>query len=237
VAGGIQIIPPMEPDASISNMDVYGEKPLTDIDFDLLLKDIPSLDDIASGRDSIRSLLDSFNTPPSEAPEQPLATPTCDNTGNSEPDPGMEDTEDSDQEHISEDTSSLVKQFLAAEPELGEREGIQLPRNRVASKIPRATRDAITRAMRLRAERLKVALEKTYEKIEHDVADIATEFDMKEEAVMSKLQHDSRWGANKRSANLWNAVVHARSIVGKNSKTYSNIVTQYFDPSPLSIAS
>jgi hypothetical protein len=71
-------------------------------------------------------------------------------------------------------------------------------------------------------------LERVHEKVEIEVAKIAKESYMKDDVVLSKLQHDSRWSSKKRGVNLWNAVIHVHSIIEKNGKICSHI-TVYLD--------
>jgi hypothetical protein len=71
------------------------------------------------------------------------------------------------------------------------------------------------------------ALECIYEKIKEEVAQVAKDFDMKEDVVLKKLQYDSQWSSKKCRVNLWNAIVHAHSVIEKSIMTYLEVRGHY----------
>ena len=97
---------------------------------------------------------------------------------------------------------------------------IQLSRSRTATKIPKATRQAVTDKRRETAARFKAALEKIREMIDTEISEVASSFNMKVEDVSRKLQHDTRWASKKRAPSIWNAVVHAQSVLMHDGKSH-----------------
>jgi hypothetical protein len=132
------------------------------------------------------------------------------------------------EKHTLNTHGSFIREFIDAEPSIGETDRVQFPREQASSKVPKATHDAIAAAMKLKMTRFQAALERVHEKVEIEVAETAKEFDMKDDVVLSKLQHDSRWSSKKHGVNLWNTVIYVRSIIEKNSKICSHI-TAYLD--------
>jgi hypothetical protein len=96
------------------------------------------------------------------------------------------------EKHTSNTHGSFVREFIDAEPSIGETDRVQFPQEQASSKVPKATHDAIAAAMKLKMTWFQAVLERVYEKVEIEVAEIAKEFDMKDDVVLSKLQHDSR---------------------------------------------
>ena len=133
-----------------------------------------------------------------------------DNTDNSEQD--FEDQLFDNPEDTRLSMSTALGKLLAKERGTGE-EMIQLPWSHMPSKIPKATRQAVTERRREKAARFNAALETIHEKIDSEVAEVASSFDIDVEEVLRKLYHDTRWANKKRAPNIWNAVVHAQSVL------------------------
>jgi hypothetical protein len=81
------------------------------------------------------------------------------------------------------------------------------------------TQNALTQAKHAKKACFMVALECIYKKIKEEVAQVAKDFDMKEDAVLKKLQYDLWWSSKKCRVNLWNAIVHACSVIEKSIMT------------------
>lgn len=154
------------------------------------------------------------DVPPEEISSAPVP-PAVDNANNSEQD--FEDQLFDNPEDTRLSMSTALGKLLAKERGTGE-EMIQLPRSRMPSKIPKATRQAVTERRREKAARFNAALETIREKIDSEVAEVASSFDMDVEEVSRKLYHDTRWANKKRAPNIWNAVVHARSVLLRDGK-------------------
>ena len=127
--------------------------------------------------------------------------------------------DDAEEEEQSSASVSLGK-LLTKRQQPGADKAIQLPRSRTSSRVPKATRQAVTDQRREKAERFKAALEQIREKMDTEIAEVASNFDMKVEDVSRRLQHDTRWVGKKRAPNIWNAVVHARSVLMRDGKRH-----------------
>jgi hypothetical protein len=146
-----------------------------------------------------------------EVTAPPTPGPSGVNNNDGECGPGHELPDYPEEEQPSGSTS--LGKLLAEKQRLGADQMIQLPRSRPSTKVPKATRQAVTDKRREKAARFQVALEKIREKIDTEISEVASRFDMKVEDVSCKLQHDTRWASKKRAPNIWNAVVHAQSVL------------------------
>ena len=117
------------------------------------------------------------------------------------------------------ETGSLAQKLLSVTcNKLSSMDKIQLPRLRVPTKVPKATRDGMTARRRDKAERLKADIKKLRENLEADAKVVGDQFDITVEQVIAKFENDTRWATKKRGPNLWNAVVHARSQIMNDGK-------------------
>jgi hypothetical protein len=140
-----------------------------------------------------------------------------------------DDIDQDDDENTTYKVSSFIKDFMEAnpDPEVLPNERVQFPRKAVYSKVSKATRNALTQAKHAKKARFMAALECIYEKIKEEVAQVAKDFDMKEDTVLKKLQYDSWWSSKKRRVNLWNAIVHTCSVIEKSITTYLEVRGHY----------
>jgi hypothetical protein len=102
-----------------------------------------------------------------------------------------------DAEEEGQSASMSLGKLLTERQCPGADQRIQLARSRTSSRVPKATRQAVTERRRENAARFKAALEQIREKMDTEIAEVASRFDMKVEDVSRRLQHDTRWASKK----------------------------------------